>query len=118
MLAVLRISLPFVYVLALVLLVQSIDGNDRIVDISEPASDDEESDFICCVYGNYSCHSLDHALANLTSSVLINVITDVTFASLIKLSGLQSVSIIGYNKSYCELYTSFYRNTLYLLPQF
>ena len=95
MLAVLRITLPFVCVLAL--LVQFIDGNDRIVDVSESSSDDGESDFICCVYGNCSCHSLDHALANLTSNVLINITTDVTFASLIKLSGLKNVSIIGHD---------------------
>ena len=52
--------------------------------------------YVCCVYGNCTCNSLDHALANLTSNVLINITTDVTLSSLIERSDLQNVSIIGH----------------------
>ena len=51
----------------------------------------------CCVYGNCFCHSLYHALANLTSNVLINITTDVTLFSHIKLSNLENISVIGHN---------------------
>ena len=49
------------------------------------------------VYGNCTCNSLDHALANLTSNVLINITTDVTLSSLIKRSDLDNISIFGHN---------------------
>ena len=88
--------------------VQYVDGNQRIVHVSELFSDDEDFNTyiysgedddspICCVYGNCSCSSLDHALANLTSNVLINIITDVTLSSLVTVSDLENVSIIGQN---------------------
>ena len=51
----------------------------------------------CCVYGNCFCHSLYHALANLTSNVLINITTDVTLFSHIKVSNLENISVIGQN---------------------
>ena len=91
---------------------QYVDGNQRIVHVSELFSDNEYSDssgeddnsLICCVYGNCSCSSLDHALANLTSNVLINITTDVTLSSLVRVSGLEKVSIIGHNNPtvYCS----------------
>ena len=85
--------------------VPSSEGNQRIVYVSKLISDhenfftnDEDDNIhVCCVYGNCTCNSLDHALANLTSNVLINITTDVTLFSLIKGSGLQNVSIIGHN---------------------
>ena len=93
------------------LLVQLVDGSQRIVYVSEPISDDEDlftsgdgdSNLMCCVYGNCSCNSLDHALANLTSNVLINITTDVMLFSLIITSNLENVSIIGQNNPtvYC-----------------
>ena len=52
---------------------------------------------ICCVYENCSCSSLDQALTNLTSNVLINITTDVTLSSLVKVSDIQNVTIIGHN---------------------
>ena len=84
---------------------QYADGNQRIVHVSELVSDHEDfiasgeddNSLICCVYGNCSCSSLDHALANLTSNVLINITTDVTLSSLVTLSDLENVSIIGHN---------------------
>ena len=87
------------------LVVQIVDGSQRIVYVSEPISDDEdnlasgdcESHLMCCVYGNCSCNSLDHALANLTSNVLINITTDAIFTTLINASNLKNVSIIGHN---------------------
>ena len=94
------------------LVVQFVDGSQRIVYVSEPIGDDEDlstsgdgdSNLMCCVYGNCSCNSLDHALANLASNVLINITTDVIFATLINASNLENVSIIGHNNPtvYCK----------------
>ena len=89
----------------LAIIVQYAVGDQiRIVHVSELISDDEDfftngkdNSHICCVYGNCSCNSLDHALANLTSNLLINITTDVTLSSLIERSDLQNVSIIGHN---------------------
>ena len=85
-------------------LVQCAHDNQRVVHVSELRSDNYtftghsgENSSICCVYGNCTCNSLDHALANLTSNVLINITTDITLFSLIKLSDLENVSIIGHN---------------------
>ena len=80
-------------------------GNQRIVHVSELISDGEnffasgedDNSHICCVYGNCSCNSLDQALVNLTSNVLINITTDVTLSSLIKASDIENVTIIGHN---------------------
>ena len=85
-------------------IVQYVDGNQRIVYVSELVSDNkgsvtsgqDDNNLTCCVYGNCSC-SLDHALDNLTSNVLINITTDVTLSSLVIVSGLENVSIIGHN---------------------
>ena len=82
-----------------------VDGNQRIIPVSELPNDHEgsatsgedDNNQICCVYGNCSCSSLDHALANLTSNVLINITTDVTLSSLVIVSDLENVSIVGYN---------------------
>jgi len=49
------------------------------------------------VYGNCSCGSLDQALANLDSNILINITNDVTLSLLIKVSGIENVTIIGHN---------------------
>ena len=80
------------------LVIQYVDGNQRIVQVSELFSDDKDGDFsICCVYGNCSCHSLDYALTHLTSNVLIKITTDVTLSSLAEVSDLENVTIIGHN---------------------
>ena len=65
------------------LVVHFIHGNQRIVHVSELISDTEDSltdddgdsYLMCCVYGNCSCNSLDQALANLMSNILINITT-------------------------------------------
>ena len=95
----------YIIIILVSLVVQLADGNQRIVYVSESISDDEDfftsgdgdGNLICCVYGNCSCNSLDHALANLTSNVLINITTDMTLCSLINASNLVNVSIIGHN---------------------
>ena len=87
----------------LVVLDPCCEGNQRIIHVSELISDDEgffsngedDNSHVCCVYGNCTCNSLDQALANLTSNVLINITTNVMLSSLIKVSDLQNVSIIG-----------------------
>ena len=78
--------------------VQYVDGNQRIVHVNELfSSGEDDNSLICCVYGNCSCSSLNHALANLTSNVLINITTDATLSSLVTVSNLEKISIIGHN---------------------
>ena len=86
-------------ILAVTVVVQFVDGNQKIVCVSKDstASGEDDNSHICCVYGNCSCNSLDHALANLTSNVLINITTDVTLSSLVKVSDIENVTIIGHN---------------------
>ena len=85
-------------------MIQYVVGDQRkIVNVSQLIGDEDFSSseynnsHICCVYGNCTCNSLDHALANLTSNVLINITTDVTLSLLIERSALYNVSIIGHN---------------------
>jgi len=86
-------------------LVQHVDGNQKVVIVNElinednftSTSGDGDNSLTCCLYGNCSCHSFDHALANLTSNVLINITTDVMLSSIIEASDLENVSIIGHN---------------------
>ena len=101
-------------------------GNQRIVYVSELISNDEDfitsgeddNSHICCVYGNSSCNPLDHALANLTSNVLINITTDVTLSSIIKVSNVENVTIIGHNnptvncKSFGGIHFTFCHNCI------
>ena len=92
----------------LVVAVQYVVGaHIRVVHVSELISNDDDfssssgkynnSNILCCVYGNCTCNSLDHALANITSNVQINITTNVTLSSLIERSGLQNISIFGHN---------------------
>ena len=94
-----------ILVLILAIVIQCVDGNQRIVQVSELFSNDEDLygsgediiNFSCHTYGNRSCNSLDHALAHLTSNVLINITTDVILSFHIEVSDLQNVSIIGHS---------------------
>ena len=65
--------------------------------LSLVTSGEDHNSLTCCVYGNCSYSSLDHALANLTSNVLINITTDVILSSLVTVSDLENISIIGHN---------------------
>ena len=92
-------------ILTVLQLVQCSDGNQRIIYVSELISDDEDffasgedgNSQICCVYGNCSCSSLNQALANLTSNVLINITTDVTLSSLVTVLDIVNVTVIGHS---------------------
>ena len=93
-------------ILTVLRLVQYSDGNQRIVYVSELISDDkdffasgeDDNSQICCVYGNCSCSSLNQALTNLTSNVLINIATNVTLSSLVIIPpDIVNVTIIGHN---------------------
>ena len=104
MLSLRILIIPLVILVAVTVLVQYANGNQRIVHVSELISDENfitsgenGNSHICCMYGNCSCNSLDHALTNLTSNVLINITTDVTLSSLIKVSDIENVTIIGHN---------------------
>ena len=100
-----RIALAVV----LALVVDNVDGNQRIVYVIEPFTDNGGtvtnsgdggnviSSLLCCMYGNCSCYSFDDALGNLTSNVLLNITTDVVLSSLINASNLENISIIGHN---------------------
>ena len=98
-------------VVVLALAIHYVEGYQRIVYVSELAGSDniftsgeseggilhnnEDNDSLnCCVYGNCSCSSLDHALAHLTNNTVINITTSITLSSSIKLSNLQNVLII------------------------
>ena len=84
-----------------IILAIAVEGDQKVIHVSKLITDNSLSngkgDNTCCVYGNCSCNSLDIALASLTSNVLINITTDVTLSSFIKVSDLQNVSVIGYN---------------------
>ena len=82
--------------ICLAVIITFVNGNQTIVHVSELLGEARINTF-CCVYGNCSCNSLDYALANLISNVLINITTDVTLSSLVKPSNLENVSIIGNN---------------------
>ena len=85
--------------LVMILAVNYIDGNQKIIHVSDngfSTSGDDDNSEMCCTYGNCSCNSLDQALANLTSNVMINITTDATFSSLVTASNLENVSIIGH----------------------
>ena len=98
-------------VILVAVLVHYASGNQRIVHVSQLISDEDfiasgeyfitsaedDNSHICCAYGNCSCSSLDHALTYLTSNVLINITSDVTFSSLVKVSDIENVTIIGHN---------------------
>ena len=115
----LRLSrIVLVKILTLVLMVCYVDGNQNIVRVTDTISNE---DFLtsykhrCCEYRNCS---LDQALANLTSNVLINITTDVTLSTIITASNLVNVSIIGNNypsvncKSVGGMHFTFCRNCI------
>ena len=85
------------------IVIQYVNGNQRIVHISKLINDDNDfstndiDDPFCCMYGGCSCNSFYHALANLTSNVTINITADVILSSIVTVSDLENISIIGYN---------------------
>ena len=91
--------------------IEHVDANIIIVQVVKVISDYKNSDIITsgsgespdntchCVYGNCSCNSLDQALGNLTSNILINITTDVTLSSPVEASYLENVSIVGHNST-------------------
>ena len=86
---------------------QCVDGNQRIIQVSEElftrdddfysSGDSGEGGLKCCMYENCSCNSLDDALDNLTSNVLINITTDVMLSFIATVYHVENVSIIGHN---------------------
>ena len=102
MLLLFRIIL--VEILSLLVLAHCVDSKQNSVPITELNSNDDfftndKDDNSCIVYvdGNWSYSSLDQCLTNLTSNILINITTDVTLSSLVKISNLSNISIIGHN---------------------
>ena len=49
-----------------------------------------------CTSANCSCHSLDDALANLTSNTMINITTDVTLSLVLVAQNISNISIVGH----------------------
>ena len=105
-------------VILLALFIQYIEGFDRVIVVNgsdipdDLISHDEDTlaasatgsgsgsyafDNSCCIYGNCSCPSLYNALTSLTSSVLINITTDMVLSSIIPLLDLANITITGHN---------------------
>ena len=82
--------------LIVAVIITFVNGNQTVVHVSELFGEVRINTF-CCVYGTCSCNSLEYALTNLTSNVLINITTDAKLSSLTKPSNLENVSIIGHN---------------------
>ena len=98
-----------VYVLVLII-IKDITGFEK----DNPKSDDENysdansgsgqstiinNDNCDDVYYNYSDCSFYHKLVDLTSNEMINLATDVLLQSIVPLSGLENISIIGHNNA-------------------
>ena len=104
--------------LVMILAVEYIDGNQKIIHVSDNATGDDNNSEMCCVHGNCSCNSLDEALANLTSNVLINITTDMTLLSLVSASHLENTTIIGHSNPIVNcrnaggIYLTFCRNCI------
>ena len=88
-------------VIVLAVLVQYAYGYQRVVTmkISEQFSDDHDfnTSVECCLLGSCPCHSFVNALINLTCNVLLDITTNVTFTSVIHVSNLANISIIGHS---------------------
>ena len=76
-------------ILSLLVVAYCVDGN--------VVNGEDDNSRICCMHENCFYSSLDQCLANLTSNIMINITTDVTLSSLIRISNLSNVSIIGHN---------------------
>ena len=85
------------FTIFLAVIIELVNGNQTTVYVRELRGEDRRINTSCCVYGRCSCNSLDYALANLISNVLINIMTDVKLSSLSKPSYLENVSIVGHN---------------------
>ena len=77
----------------------SFDRNILFTKMKANESILNNSENSCCTFTNVncSCPSLYSALANLTSNVLINITTDVKLFSIVTLSDLANITIIGHN---------------------
>ena len=91
MLLLVRIIIVLAEIISLQVVVHCIDSKQNV------ANGEDDNSCICYIHGSCSYGSLDQCLANLTSSVLINITTDVTLSSLVRASNLLNVSIIGHN---------------------
>ena len=121
----LQVNAAILVVLAL--FIQCIEGYERVIVVSNDTVDDTVGGLFsygednntassvgssntykssCCTNGNCSCPSLYNALANLTSDVLINVMTNIELFSRISLSDLTNVRIAGHNNPTVECSTS------------
>ena len=106
-------------VMILAVVVKFVNGYQNIVHVSELNSEESfmASDK-CCAYGNCSCNSFYHTLANLTNNTLINITTDVTLSLLVRVSDIENVSIIGHNnptvncKSVGRIHITFCKNCI------
>ena len=80
-------------------LISSFDKNVFANKMKANESIPSNSKNSCCTStnANCSCPSLYSALANLTNNVLINITTDVKLVSIVTLSDLANVTIIGHN---------------------
>ena len=93
-----------IYFLLVIVLIQSAEGSIRSKVITIIANGKHFSDYnntsnlytINCVDRDCSYYSFDQALSNLTSNVLINIMTDISLSSIIQLADLSNISIKGH----------------------
>ena len=95
-----------VYFLLAIILINSTEGSTRSISkvitiISDGKCYYNTSNLHSrdCVDRDCSYCSFDQVLSNLTSNVLINIITDITFSSIIQINGLTNISIKGHQSS-------------------
>ena len=94
-----------IYILLVIVIIQSAIGSMRSKVITIIANGKNISDnsnisnlyTVNCVDRDCSYYSFDQALCNLTSNVLINIMTDITLSSIIPLVGLTNISIKGHH---------------------
>ena len=92
------------YSLLFIVLIKSTEGSTRskvitiIADGKRFSNNSNTSNLYKkdCVDCDCSYHSFDQVLSNLTSNVLINIMTDITLSSIIHIDGLTNVSIKGH----------------------
>ena len=92
------------YFLLFIILIKSTEGSTRskvitvIADGKRFSNNSNTSNLYNehCVDSDCSYHSFDQVLSNLTSNVLINIMTDITLSSIIHIDGLTNVSIKGH----------------------
>ena len=68
---------------------------DNIFTSEGIQSDSSQEVLKCCIYGNHPCYSFVDLLANMTDDVTIYITTDMVLSSVVRLTHLKNIAIIG-----------------------